>query len=359
MTFTVKPKAGLPTGTVITNEATIVFDTETPIPTNQTTNTIDAVAPSSTVSPFPLDTVTEADFTVSWSGQDDASGAGLASFDIFVSVDGGTFAPWLQGTTDTTDTYHGAPGHTYAFYSRAHDNAGNVEAAPAAAEAQITVENPAIPPSAPSMLAISPDNGEFSNDGVTDTGSITLTGSLDEFNLSVNIFDTTTQTDLGAASVDGTSFSASLSLGEGTHVLDVTAKNSANLTADTQFTVVIDLTPPAVSAITGIPAAPRNTAADSVERHLFRAGQPGHLYHRRPEPYRQSRPQPDHERRHDQPGLRLNVPDQRSGGSDRGRGLVYLDRERRGHPGPGRQLGKQLALHLVAHGYHSTRQPRR
>jgi hypothetical protein len=35
-------------------------------------------------------------------------------------------SPWLTGTTNTSATYNGAPGHTYAFRVYGRDNAGNV-----------------------------------------------------------------------------------------------------------------------------------------------------------------------------------------------------------------------------------------
>jgi hypothetical protein len=49
---------------------------------------------------------------------------------------------WQQGTTLTQATYTGQVGQTYAFYSVAEDNVGNVEAMPTAAEATTQVVNP-------------------------------------------------------------------------------------------------------------------------------------------------------------------------------------------------------------------------
>jgi hypothetical protein len=37
---------------------------------------------------------------------------------------------WQAGTTELSASFHGIPGHTYRFYTRARDHAGNVEAAP-------------------------------------------------------------------------------------------------------------------------------------------------------------------------------------------------------------------------------------
>jgi RHS repeat-associated protein len=110
-----------------------------PTPTGaQTTTTVDAVAPTSTVAALPA-TEASPTFTVSWSGSDNAGGSGIASLDVFVSPDGGPFTAWLSGTVDTSAVYHGADNHTYAFYSVATDNVGNVQPTPGAAQATTQV----------------------------------------------------------------------------------------------------------------------------------------------------------------------------------------------------------------------------
>jgi uncharacterized repeat protein (TIGR03803 family) len=125
--FTIKPASGAPTGTVITNQASIVFDTNPPLRTNPTTNTVDALPPTSSVSALPsvLDTAT---FPVSWSGTDDKGGSGVANYTIAFSDNGGPYQIWLDSTNSTSAQFTGQFGHTYAFYSTAEDNAGNTEA---------------------------------------------------------------------------------------------------------------------------------------------------------------------------------------------------------------------------------------
>lgn len=91
--------------------------------------TIDADAPSSSVTELPASVPTTT-FTVSWSGQDDTNGTGLASFDIFVSDNGGEYELWLDDTTQTSAEFDGEIGHTYRFYSVATDHAGRVEESP-------------------------------------------------------------------------------------------------------------------------------------------------------------------------------------------------------------------------------------
>jgi hypothetical protein len=137
--FTIRPKTGLLTGTQITNQASIVFDTNAPIDTNAVLNTIDAGLPTSQVNPLSTETVGTA-FLVSWTGQDDASGSGIGFYDVYVSDNGSPYTLWQPGTPDTSATFTiGQHGHTYAFYSVATDNVGHREPAPAAADTQTTV----------------------------------------------------------------------------------------------------------------------------------------------------------------------------------------------------------------------------
>jgi len=87
----------------------------------------DTTPPGSAVAVLP--TNSQATFQVQWSGHDNAGGSGVAFYDVYVSSDGGAFAPWLQQTRTTSALFQGAWGHQYAFYSLATDYAGNREAA--------------------------------------------------------------------------------------------------------------------------------------------------------------------------------------------------------------------------------------
>jgi hypothetical protein len=138
--YTILPASGVATGTVINNQATIVFDINAPLDTNPTTNTVDAVPPSSTVAALPA-TVTDTNFTVSWFGTDDPGGSGVRWYDVYVSDNGGPWAAWQSSATANTATYSGQPGHYYFFYSCAWDNAGNVEPAPATYQAQTFISD--------------------------------------------------------------------------------------------------------------------------------------------------------------------------------------------------------------------------
>ena len=86
--------------------------------------------PVSHVSPLPA-AEQVANFPLRWSGTD--TGSTITSFTIYVSDNSSTFAPWLT-TAATQSTYPGVLGHTYGFYSIAHDQAGVSEKPKTAAE---------------------------------------------------------------------------------------------------------------------------------------------------------------------------------------------------------------------------------
>ena len=151
--YQVRVEPALTTGAEIRNVALISFDQQTIIGTNQIDPhnaatgtdaakealiTIDAGGPSSSVEALAAKQ-SSATFTVNWSGSDDTGGSGIASYEVFVSDNGGPFTPWLSDTAQTTATYTGEAGHTYSFYSLATDNVGNRELAPPSPDAETFV----------------------------------------------------------------------------------------------------------------------------------------------------------------------------------------------------------------------------
>ncbi len=137
VTYTVSAQQSAVSGTGVHAQATIVFDGNAPINTPNILNTIDAAIPTSSIAPLPATEGTT--FTVSWSGQDGTSGAGIGTYNIYVSDNGAPFALFLLDTTQTSTTFTGQLGHTYGFYSVATDNVGNVQPTPAAAQATTLV----------------------------------------------------------------------------------------------------------------------------------------------------------------------------------------------------------------------------
>ncbi|MGO9921995.1 MAG: carboxypeptidase regulatory-like domain-containing protein [Isosphaeraceae bacterium] len=146
VSYTIQPKSGPTTGTVINAQATVVFDTNEPISTTVISNTIDETVPTSAVKPLPA-TTSSPSFTVSWSGSDGA-GSGIASYNVFVSTNAGPFQPFQTGTTATSATFTGQVGDTYAFFSVATSNVGLVQRTPTAAQATTKVVKVTVPPPA-------------------------------------------------------------------------------------------------------------------------------------------------------------------------------------------------------------------
>ena len=148
--FTVAPVAGLPSGTQVANQAFVEFDflgdiADHPAPKEGPwINRIDAEAPTSRAESLP-EQVAGLEATISWTGQDEVEGSGLASYDVYVSDDGGEYALWLEDTMETSAVFHGQHGHKYAFYTLATDNVGHVEEWPSEPDAWTTLLDPTAP----------------------------------------------------------------------------------------------------------------------------------------------------------------------------------------------------------------------
>jgi hypothetical protein len=125
-------------GTVLTNEATIVFDSNEAIGTGPWTNTLDGTAPTSAMAPL-AEFTTTVSVPLAWTAGDAVSGVGPV--EIWVQRDGATPELWRIATDPavTTDTFEGVEGSTYAFWTEAWDRAGNVEAPPGSPDAVTTI----------------------------------------------------------------------------------------------------------------------------------------------------------------------------------------------------------------------------
>lgn len=132
VSFTARVIPSLTTGTLISDQAVVVFDANPAISTPVWSNTIDNTPPTSQVSSLPPFSILSA-FPVQWSGTD--VGSGIQDFTVYVSDDGAPFTVFQAHTSATTATFTGQSGHTYSFYSIARDLVGNVESAKTAAEA--------------------------------------------------------------------------------------------------------------------------------------------------------------------------------------------------------------------------------
>jgi len=98
---------------------------------------IDKTPPVSKVHDLPR-YMTELDFDLSWSGDDNA--AGIQAYTIYVSDNNQGFVPWIIDTPKLTALFQGKDGHNYRFYSSAVDKAGNREGAHLTADATTSVD---------------------------------------------------------------------------------------------------------------------------------------------------------------------------------------------------------------------------
>ncbi len=139
VTYSIAPKPNRPHLQQVSNKATIVFDTNTPIVTNTWINTVDKQKPVSQVNTLPA-TLTDTVFYIGWTGSDAHSG--VDAYDIFVTVnDTATYLLQNKTRLDSVGVI-GKYGSTYKFYSRAIDHAGNVEDLPAQPDAVVTLQQP-------------------------------------------------------------------------------------------------------------------------------------------------------------------------------------------------------------------------
>ncbi len=121
----------------LVNKATIVFDANAPIITNEYMNTIDNIKPLSQVLPLNA-TITDEAFTVSWTGSDD--GSGILNYSVFVLVNDTGNVVWKKNTTETSAVFNGKIGYNYKFYSQATDSVGNVEDAHTSYDTQTSLK---------------------------------------------------------------------------------------------------------------------------------------------------------------------------------------------------------------------------
>jgi hypothetical protein len=199
--FTVMPKKNLATGTLIDNQATVVFDQNSPIATAAWLNTLDNTPPVSQMSSLPPSE--PAIFTLQWSGTD--VGSGIKSFTIYSSDNGGPFTQFATDTTLTSAPFFGQLGHTYDFYSIAQDAAGNFELPKILPEASTKVtggppiakcQNVTVPtdPGVCTASSASVNNGSSDPDGDTVTVSQTPPGPYPLGTTAVTLTATDTET---------------------------------------------------------------------------------------------------------------------------------------------------------------------
>jgi hypothetical protein len=138
VSFSVGLKKELGTNAVLKNKASIVFDANKPIITNEFVNTLDLDQPQSQV--YPLNATIDSRFPLSWTGSD--VGSGIASYSVYVMENDTALRPWKLNTTLKSAEFIGNVGSKYKFYSVATDNVSLKELAPTSYDASthITVD---------------------------------------------------------------------------------------------------------------------------------------------------------------------------------------------------------------------------
>ena len=108
---------------------------------------MDNTPPTSTVNVLPSPT-TSTSFVVSVTatdpnGANGSTPSGVASIVIYDAIDGGSFTLFTTVTvSDPSATFTGQAGNTYAFFSIATDQAGNVQSTPTAAQQTVKILAP-------------------------------------------------------------------------------------------------------------------------------------------------------------------------------------------------------------------------
>jgi hypothetical protein len=234
--FTVRAKSESATETQIGNQASIVFDVNAPISPNTWINTIDKSKPESHVSPL-APTQGSQSFTVEWIGSD--TGSGIHDYAVYVSEDSGPFTAWLYSTSATSGTFTGQPGKTYAFYSIARDNVGNIEDPPAISDATTTIVGSV---NQPPVANAGPDQTFSVGAGCTASVIFNGTGSSDPDG------DTLSYTWTGPfGTATGPTPTVSLSLGTHTVTL-VVDDGKGGTSSDTVSITVVDVSAPVANA---------------------------------------------------------------------------------------------------------------
>jgi len=183
--FSVKPKAGLTEGAEITNKASIVFDWNEPIITNETLNTIGEPLSLTLLEPDGIDDTADKSFEINWKDHDPIGKADIA---MYYATDntgqGGTLIESNIPVTDETDkiTWNTAdiPEGKYYIYAVIDD--GINPAITAYGRGPVTVERSNTPPT----ITITEPGGEI--DAADQSFTVTWTDNDIEDNAAITLY---------------------------------------------------------------------------------------------------------------------------------------------------------------------------
>jgi hypothetical protein len=152
------------------------------------------------------------------------------------------------------------------------DPAGNPGSGLASAQWTMDTTRPPVP----AALSVSPDAGVSNTDGLINTLTPTLSGTMGETNLTVRVRNLTTGVNYGPADATGLAFSKALSLGvAGAHKLEIHAVDAAGNTSFPQLLLdlFVDLTRPAGEISPVLPTL-RNSPVDALTVNFSEAINP-------------------------------------------------------------------------------------
>jgi Ca2+-binding RTX toxin-like protein len=143
VSYYIKAKSNVTTGTRIDAEARIIFDTNEAIDTPKIFNTLDVEKPISTINVLPTQSINP-EFQISWTGGDETTGSGIAGYNFYAAVVGEEYELLAEGLTETEITFLGEAGKSYNFYTLAIDNAGNIQDIATSTPATISIGGPGV-----------------------------------------------------------------------------------------------------------------------------------------------------------------------------------------------------------------------
>ncbi len=123
ITYHLKQKTGLPDGSELTNQANIIFDSNEPVFTPVWTNTIDAVAPTSTITSSEM--LDGGMVRLNFDGEDARSG--IWKYTLYAQYGAGTSWEKVAEVDTTCYDFQYYADMDYGFCVMATDSAGNVE----------------------------------------------------------------------------------------------------------------------------------------------------------------------------------------------------------------------------------------
>src|SRR4030042_5461187 len=88
----------------------------------------DMIQPQTVITVAPSENVTTGEVTFKWTGSDDRTPTNKLTYSYYLE---GHDYSYSSFTSDTSKTYIDLPDGTYTFYVKAHDEADNVDLAPA------------------------------------------------------------------------------------------------------------------------------------------------------------------------------------------------------------------------------------